>query len=114
MPNKNVESLKTELAIKFANFVKGRSGRGPAKTEVSFFGKYIVIEIQGYLSPQERELATTEAGYFDVKLMHTKFSHLAINNFVEQVSGLIGKKIDKVFYDVDPLTDTGVHVFIFE
>ena len=106
------KALENKLCSELARILRQNMGRGPSSIEITVTGDFILCKMGGCFFPQEKELAKSEHGFFDVKFFRIKLIHAGRDQLIKVVSSMVGKKVRHFFSDVDPENDIGILVFI--
>lgn len=104
--------LEKKLCFELAKIIRQTVGRGPSSIEITANKDFILCKMGGYFFPQEKELAKSEHGFYDVKFLRIKLIHTGRDQLIKVVSSMVGKKVSHFFSDADPENDIGLLVFI--
>lgn len=106
------KALENKLCSELAKIMRQTMGRGPSSIEITVHRDFILCKMGGYFFPQEKELAKSEHGFYDVKFLRIKLIHTGREQLIKVVSSMVGKKVSHFFSDADPENDVAILVFI--
>jgi len=103
-----VEAAVTEAITKFE---RDYLGRGPKEARTFIIDNLVVVQLQGILSPAERQLSHEQGGVELIKQMRTRLIESSSDDLCALVTDETGGEVVSMHTDIS--ARTGERVFIF-
>lgn len=108
------ELTGSRICSEISKFWKREFGKGPFSVKPIFFEKGILLMIDGQMLPPEKRLAHSDQGFYDVKFNRMKWFTANKELIQQKLNNILERRVELMFYDVDPRADKGVLVILFE
>jgi len=103
-----VEAAVTEAITKFE---RDYLGRGPKEARTFIIDNLVIVQLQGILSPAERQLSHENGGVELIKQMRTRLIESSSGDLCGLVTDETGGKVVSMHTDIS--ARTGERVFVF-
>ncbi len=103
--------LEKKIGTEIAKYIKHAMGKGPTRTETFVYNNLVLIKLWGYLLPHEKQYAFSELGWMEVKINRIKLANSNRHHIMDCIAPIIEKRVENMFYDLDPAKDEGYLIF---
>ena len=108
-PASAAQGISTRLVQLIARY----TGRGPTQARTTLNTNLVIVVFRDVMTKAERSLAGA-GGDLDVRSTRRTFQEMIRDEAREIVEECTGREVSSVLADIDPQTDTAVHVFVLE
>ena len=105
--------IEAAICAAISRFEQETRGRGPKDINAYLLGDFVVVRLQGLLTPAEQQLAKvpSEKGRDLVKQVRTHLIETANPSLQSLVQAIIGVKVVSLHHDISTLTGEEVVMF---
>jgi uncharacterized protein YbcI len=108
------KSLEAEISEAIAGFHRDQQGHSPGTVEAHIVGTLIVVRSHEVFTPTERGLVTSSEGQKLVQSARRDQRALTRRDIEGKLSGIVGRRILRSFYDIDIRNGEQVEVYVLE
>jgi uncharacterized protein YbcI len=109
--DKSNSTTAREIAKAASAFVQRQTDRVPKSVTVVLSEDTLVITLRGALSPAEKALAQSPAGFAEVQELHRQLFSNSSDSLRQEIKRITGAEVREAATEVAPTTGTAVQVF---
>jgi uncharacterized protein YbcI len=114
MPQKSVGQLEALISEAMVKFEREHMGRGPAKTTSRYLDNFIIVRLEGVLTPAELQLAKDPPGVKLLKEVRTLLIEGASNMLKETISSITQRQVISLYSDISSITGERIIIFTLD